>query len=181
MLHSVQHLFLSTESPSLPCVETKTQTKKKKRCVSPLSTSQRKKRRTGGSNLGCYTKAMTAKGLPFLISPSLAPTSSQPCPSWGHLQVPSTFTLVCTGSSACHRVPHGRGAPGTSLSLPFLSLYCCSLAEGVTQTQSFPCHLTLMLPPDALFLRDPKTSGGTALGVQPSLQVGETNELSEIT
>lgn len=151
MLHSVQHLFLSTESPSLPWVETKTQTRKKE-VYKPTKQSHRERReeQEGGSWV-VVPRLWLSRGFPF---PSL-PALSQPCPAWGQLQLPSSSTLLCTGSSTCPCVP--GGVPGTSLSLPSLSLYSCSLPEEllqcafVTQTQSLPCHPTLVLPPDAVF------------------------------
>lgn len=140
MLHSVQHLFLSTESPSLPWVETKTQTRKIE-VYKPTKQSHRERReeQEGGSWV-VVPRLWLPRGFPSSSLPAL----SQPCPAWGQLQLPSSSTLLCTGSSACHChcVPHGPGAPGTSLNLPSLSL--CSLPEEllqcafVTQTQSLP-------------------------------------------
>lgn len=81
MLHSVQHLFLSTESPSLPWVETKTQTKKE--VYKPTKHSQGERRER---NPGCYAKATVFKGFPFLVSPRLAPAWSQPGSARGCLR-----------------------------------------------------------------------------------------------
>lgn len=62
-----------------------------------------------------------------------------------------------------------RLALGSSQHIP-RHIYSCSL-EGGTDTE---------LPPVS-FLRDPKISRGTQWGAQSSLQVGEANEVSEIT
>lgn len=78
MLHSVQHLFLSTESPSLPWVETKTQTKK--RCVSPPSTVTEKEEKgiwvvmpRPRFSLPCLPQTHSCL-VPTLLSPGMPPS-----------------------------------------------------------------------------------------------------------
>lgn len=63
MLHSVQHLFLSTVSPSLPWMETK---KTQKTGASAHQAATRKQERTPG-----YVEDVISKGLLLHFSPRL--------------------------------------------------------------------------------------------------------------
>lgn len=109
MLHSVQHLFLSTESPSLPCGHRQT-----KKVREPTRNGHRE-RRAGARNPGCCAKSRAAKGFP-----------SSPLPA-----------LICQPSHTDATLMH--------------------------------------------FLKTPQNIQGDKAGGQNPLQVGEANELSEIT
>lgn len=135
MLHSVQHLFLSTESPSLPCVDTNTQTKK--RCISPASTGMEKEER------GIHV----VKPRPWFTRgfPSLSPLDSLlPGPSTASdavlLLLPSAGAHPTSMRLIHHILPvsspyQGSGPSGAQAGLPV----CLSLQRNQVHTsqQSF--------------------------------------------
>lgn len=162
MLHSVQHLFLSTESPSLPWVETKTQTKKE--VYKPTKHGQGERRER---NPGCYAKAVVSKGFPFLVSPRLAPAWSQPCSTWGCLRPPGGLDTPAPPLPFARwelipllRVPHSRevhpSCPPACLPLVFIPILW--LREPY-KSGALPAvrHLCFLLPH---FCKRPQSSRG---------------------
>lgn len=156
MLQSVQHLFLSTESPSPPWVETKTQ---RKRCVSPPS--------TGTEEEGRRIPVVTPRPrFPRAFPSSPPPDSLLPGPS---LSPPRPRFHARTGRSPCSFVlPTAQGLIlHPRQPAPSFRLYSHPLAASPKSGASPAVghHAPV---------RDPKAVGGR--GGQPSLQVGEANE-----
>jgi len=160
MLHSVQHLFLSTASPSLPWVETKTQTKKSR--ISPPSTVTEKAERgiqvvmprprfprvsppRLPQTCSCLapasvTRTASAPGAPEPPAPPLSPTRRELVP------LPTA--------------PHGRGAGPCHPPACPPSAFIPARRLWVTQTRPFPAvgHQRFLLP---RFREGPQSSGGT--------------------
>lgn len=156
MLQSVQHLFLSTESPSPPWGETKTQTKKEVR--------EPTKHRHGGrreANPGCHAKATLSQGFPFLASPRLAPARPQPCSAWGCLQAPhtrapraTTFMHALGAHPAASCSPRPGGSSHAPASQPPASAF-------IPVPWLHHPNLVLALPSDTTLLSEtPKQWGG---------------------